>query len=252
MRRFAPVAALFGVAMAIGFMPVAAQEEDADPYVRESYWKLSYADLEDWVGTYTEYVVPVLANLQEQGLINGFTAGQHNTGGEYNFRFVMIVPDWGSIDAALQALNAGMAEAGTPDMSAMIQAHEDHIWRLTDLYQREGTPANRYLYIAKFNVRPSELQMWNTYYDDVWRPALMGATEEGLLNGFAVEQHEHGGSMNWQLLLLMPDWDSIDDAWAAQFAAFEASGERFDAIGRAFTAHADDIWDTISVETGDM
>ncbi len=250
MRRFAPMAALFGAALAIGFAPIAAQEEEADPYVRESYWQIGFADLEGWIDAYTDYVVPALASMQEEGLINGFTAGQHNTGGKYNFRFVMIVPDWGSIDTALEALNSKMAEAGTPDFSGMIQAHEDHIWRLTDLYQREGADPNQHLYIAKFNVRPSELEMWNTYYDEVWRPALMGATEAGTMNGFAVEQHEHGGAMNWQLLLLMPDWDSIDDAWAAQFAAFEASGERFTALARAFTAHEDDIWDTISVETG--
>ena len=250
MTRFAPMAALFGVALAIGFAPVAAQEEEADPYVRESYWKVSYADLEDWNSTYTEYVVPVLTGMQEAGQITGFTAGQHNTGGEYNFRFVMIVPDWGSIDSALETLNSGMAAAGAPNFSDMIQAHEDHIWRLTDLYQREGAGQNRHLYIAKFQVRPSELEMWNTYYDEVWRPALMGATGDGMMNGFAVEQHEHGGAMNWQLLLLMPDWDSIDDAWAAQFAAFEASGDRFDALARAFTAHEDEIWDTISIETG--
>ena len=78
----------------------------------------------------------------------------------------------------------------------------------------------------------------------------MGAIEAGNLNGFAVEQHEHGGAMNWQLLLLSPDWDSIDDAWAAQFTAFAASGERFDALARAFSAHEDDIWETISIETG--
>lgn len=252
MKRLAPMAALFGVALAIGFSPVAAQEEEADPYVRESYWTVSFADLEDWVSTYNEYVVPVLSGMQEQGVINGFTAGQHNTGGEYNFRFVMIVPDWASIDSALEALNSGMAAAGAPDFSGMIQAHEDHIWRLTDIYQREDAPANQHLYIAKFNVRPSEFEMWNSFYDEVWRPALMEATEAGTMNGFAVEQHEHGGAMNWQLLLLMPDWDSIDDAWAAQFAAFAASGERFDALARAFTAHSDDIWDTITVETGDM
>lgn len=252
MNRFTPTAALFGAVLALGHGPVAAQEERADPYVRESYWQVSYADLEDWIGTYNDYVVPALTSMQEEGLINGFTAGQHNSGGRYNFRFVMIVPDWGSIDAALQALNSRMAEAGTPDLSSMIQAHEDNIWRLTDLYQREGAAPNRHLYIAKFNVRPSELEMWNAYYDEVWRPALLEVTEAGTMNGFAVEQHEHGGAMNWQLLLLMPDWDSIDDAWAAQFAAFEASGDRFEAITRAFIAHEDDIWDTISVETGDM
>lgn len=252
MKRFAPMAALFGTALAIGFTPAAGQEEEADPYVRESYWTVSYADLEDWVSTYTEHVVPVLSDMQEQGLINGFTAGQHNTGGKYNFRFVLIVPDWASIDVAMEALNSGMAASGAPNLGEMIQAHEDQIWRLTDLYQREGAGPNEYLYIAKFRVRPSEMGMWNTYYDEVWRPALMGATEQGIMNGFAVEQHEHGGSMNWQLLLLMPDWDSIDDAWAAQFAAFDASGDRFDALARAFTAHEDDIWQTTTVETGNM
>ena len=250
MKRFAPMAALFGVALAIGFAPVAAQEEAADPYVRESYWQINFADLEGWISTYNDYVVPVLAGMQEAGTITGYSAGQHNTGGKYNFRFVLIVPDWASIDTALEALNSGMAAAGAPDFSEMIQAHEDHIWRLTDLYQSEGGPPNEYIYLAKFNVRQSELGMWNTYFDEVWKPALMGATEDGLLNGFAVEQHEHGGAMNWQILLLSPDWDSLDDAWAAQFAAFDASGERWDAMARAFTSHEDDIWATISVETG--
>jgi hypothetical protein len=244
------MAALFGVALAIGFSPVAAQEEAADPYVRESYWQISFADIEEWISTYNEYVVPVLTRMQEAGTINGFTAGQHNTGGKYNFRFVMIVPDWASIDAALTELNSGMAAAGAPDFSNLIQAHEDHIWRLTDIYQQEGAPANEYLYIAKFNVQPAQLGMWNAFYEDVWRPALMSATEAGTLNGFAVEEHVHGGAMNWQLLLLSPGWDSLDDAWATQFAAFAASGERFDEMARAFSSHEDDIWETITVETG--
>jgi hypothetical protein len=119
MKRFAPMAALFGVALAIGFSPVAAQEEAADPYVRESYWQVHFAELDAWVSTYTEYVVPVLTGMQEAGTITGFSAAQHNSGGKYNFRFVLIVPDWGTRGSHLAA-HRPLSEGGSAAQRAPL------------------------------------------------------------------------------------------------------------------------------------
>lgn len=251
MKRVASSLALFGAVLAVGFGSAVAQEEAPDPFVRESYWKVSYADLGAWTEAYTTHVVPILTQMQTDGLITGFTASTHNSGGAYNFRLALICPDWGSIDTAVSTLTSRLSTSGAPNMGAMIMAHSDNIWRLTDLVQREGAPPNEFLYVASFQVRPAEMEAWNDFYADVWTPALQGAMDAGHLNGWAVEEHAHGGEMNWQILLLLPSWDVADDVWAAAFEAFEAHPAAYETVMRAFTAHEDNIWETVSVETGD-
>ncbi len=250
MIRLASVVTLLGASLTLGIAPLQAQEEAPNPFVRESYWKVSYGDLDAWTNGYTQYVAPILAALQEEGLITGFTASTHNTGGRYNFRLALIVPDWNSIHPAVQQLTSRLAGSGAPNMAGMILGHTDNIWELTDLVQREDAPPNEYLYVASFQVKSDQMGAWNGYYEEVWKPALQRAMDAGHLNGWAVEEHAHGGDMNWQLLYLLPSWDAADDVWSVVFAAFEGAGARGQAMMGAFVEHEDNIWETISVETG--
>lgn len=251
MKRVASSLALLGLVLTLGSGSAVAQEEAPNPFVRESYWKISFADMEAWNSAYMEYVVPILTQMQTDGVITGFTAGMHHTGGDYNWRMALICPDWASIDAAVDRLTSELSTSGAPNMGEMMMAHADNIWELTDLQQREDAPANAYVYIASFHVKASEMEGWNSFYADIWAPALQGAMDAGHLNGWAVEEHAHGGNMNWQILYLLPSWDAADDAWNAAFAAFEAHPERYARLMRAFVAHEDNIFETLTVETGD-
>lgn len=94
------------------------------------------------------------------------------------------------------------------------------------------------------------MDAWRTFYSDVWVPALRAAMDAGLINGWAVEEHASGGPMNWQIVYLLPSWDAIDDMWAMMFAAFEAHPQGYEAALRAIGAHDDNIWQTLTVDTG--
>lgn len=68
----------------------------------EAYYSVDAAGMSDWNRRYSEYSVPVLAGLVEEGLIEGFGQSRHHTGGDdYNIRTVVRTFDWASLNILL-------------------------------------------------------------------------------------------------------------------------------------------------------
>ena len=70
--------------------PLSAQENRPAAFIYEAYYSVDMADTEEWNRQYREYSVPVLRQLVDEGVIEGFTQMQHQTGG---IRFLIAADD---------------------------------------------------------------------------------------------------------------------------------------------------------------
>ena len=115
-------------------------EEQTPTQVYVAYYKISYADLEDWIAVYHEHAVPILQELQDEGVIQGWGVWQHSTGGEYNWRFAVRASDWSQFGQFWEEY-LGRLWNQTPDSRTMIQAHDDEILDITEVNVPDGLNA---------------------------------------------------------------------------------------------------------------
>lgn len=251
-----PLASLAVTAILVflaGGQPIAAQQEERDPrFVRETLYQLNFADMEAWNATYREHVVPVLRELEQEGLIQGFGAQSHDTGGEYNWRFGIRFFDWASIETGLDAffsrLGQRIAPARMAEVQRMVRSHQDNIWEIAGVSFREGAGPTSRVYVAEFQVNAADLEGWLGFFERTWRPALARVMEAGHLNGWVALRHAHGGPYSWQVMYFAPSWDTIDDAWDGVFEGFQSDPEAFQRALRMVEAHRDNIWIPVSLE----
>ena len=203
----------------------------------------------EWNEIYLEHIAPVLQNMTEAGLIQGFGAWQHDTGGEYNWRFTTRFFDFASIQTALDELDARMAEAVPAELmqelQAMMAGHRDEIWEVLEVNVPEGA-APDYMYAADFFINPVNLPKWSGMFEELWKPVRAQAVEDGKLLGWVTLGHAHG-SNNWKLLLLHSEWDNIDDVWNETMAGF---GEQLSDMFGMVDSHYDNIWVPVRPEDG--
>jgi hypothetical protein len=237
--------------LALAVMPLAAPPVQAqdDPATRVyvAYHQINFGDLEEWIASYQANDVPLLEAMVEEGAITGFGARMHNTGGEYNWRFVVQGNDGTDFDAFWDAYLTRSAErdpAAFERMERMIQAHRDEIWNVDELVLPEdGVPAGeaRYFYDAQFQVNFADMEAWNEMWNETFGPALKQAMADGLLDGWVIESHNTGGRFNWKIINIVNDWDDIDDFTEMIFAAAPLSHP----IWGMFSAHKDEVWEAL-------
>lgn len=221
--------------------PVPAQAQELS-FIRESHYQLNYGDMLTWNEIYLEHIAPILTAMTEAGTIQGFAAWQHDTGGEYNWRFAMRYYDFESIQTALDDFESRMEGAMPAEAMAKLQslmgAHTDQIWEVLEVNMAEGTPSS-HMYAADFFVNPMDLPEWTSMFEQMWKPVLEQAMADGMLVGYVTLGHVHGGPANWKLLLLHSEWDNIDDVWNATMAGF---GENLADMFGMVQSHHDNIW----------
>jgi hypothetical protein len=229
--------------------PAPAQAQELR-FIRESVYKMNYGDMLVWNEIYLEHIAPILTVMTEAGTIEGFAAWQHDTGGEYNWRFAMRYFDFESIQTALSDFNRRMGESMPAEamekLQAMMGAHRDQIWEVMDVNVPESATTN-YMYEAEFYINPANLAKWSGAFEEMWKPALDQAMADGKLVGWVTLGHVHGGPNNWKLALLHSEWDNIDDVWNA---TFEALGEEMNALLGMIESHYDHIWVPVLPEGG--
>jgi hypothetical protein len=220
-----------------------AQAQEPAPRVYVAYYQISFGDLEEWIGSHYQYSVPILDELVAEGALTGHGARMHNTGGEYNIRQVLR----GDTDTDFEAVwdqYLGRFASRHPEASErgnrMILAHEDEIWNIDEVNVDQGS-VGKYMYDAQFLVNFADLEEWISTWNSVFGPALEQARADGLLTGWVTESHNTGGKFNWKVLMLTDDWDSLDDVTARVFEAAPLSHP----IWKLFTAHKDELWETL-------
>jgi len=236
------------LAMLLAPTQLAAQAE-AGSKVYAAYYKISYADMAEWIAGHFEHEVPILEELQGEGVIQTWAIWQHMTAGEYNWRFAAIADDWAKFDTFWSEFLGRWEERAEEhfDRSGeIIQAHYDEIWDLTEVHFPEDA-APQYMYDSSYQISFSDMEEWNANWSELVTPVLNQGMEDGLLAGWALEGHNTGGRHNWKVLYFFDEWDHIDDlferlesAWVANPALFERSAAMVD-------GHDDVIWSAVAV-----
>jgi hypothetical protein len=233
--------ALFGV------QPLASQEQPPPNLVYEAYYRVDFSDLEEWNRLYWTYSVPVLEALRDEGVIEGWSQGQHQTGGDgYNIRFTARTYDWAAIDTFwseyFSRLQEVTPEAEWAEGGRLIAEHRDAIWDV----ERQAfvdDPEVTHLYVSTFRVNFSDMSEWDDLWTDVVAPILGEAMSEGILTGWVKLGHNTGGPHNSKVLYLFNGWDNIDDVFGKVLGTLaEEHPDQFARINEIIEAHDDAIW----------
>ena len=235
------------LALALTVTPALAQEDPAGR-VYVAYYKIGYGDLAEWIETYNQESVPVLQELVDEGVITGFGAYMHHTGGEHNIRQAIRGDETTDFSGFWDQYLARLAQRSPERFewsNRTIQAHTDEIWNIGELNVQEGG-GGRYFYDAVFQVNFADLEEWNRMWDETFKPLLEQGRADGLLTGWVEEEHNTGGRFNWKMVTLFDEWDAIDDFNARLFEAVPLDHPIYDMI----MAHDDVLWEAIPPPSG--
>lgn len=253
MSRFLSLALL---AALLAPLPAAAQQQAQQRQARflyAAYFKIGYGDLDEWNRIYHEHSVPVLQQLRSEGVIEGWGAWQHQTGGEYNWRLAIRTYDWAQL-AEFWDKYLGRLQQRSPEAMArtgrMVQAHEDEIFNIAEVHVPTPTPAVSHLYESKFHLLFSDEEQWNEMWSQHAAPVLEQAMKDGLLIGWVKLAHNTGGRYNWKVLYLFDSWDDIDDNFSRLIAALAADPARWNRLGTMIQSHDDVLWTAIPQPSG--
>jgi hypothetical protein len=215
-------------------------------HVYEAYYKVKIGDLPEWNNYYFEHAVPVLEQLQSEGIIEGWNQWQHMTGGEYNIRFAIRAFDWAAYDTFwaeyLARTAAASSGAETERIMRMIQGHYDEVWDIGYVDLSEGAET-AYMYASTYQFNFADTEEWNRIWMDVVGPNISAARDEGLVNGWVVLNHNTGGTHNFKVLYMFDEWDHIDDFFERVLGSMaEANPEDAQKFGQMVVSHDDLIW----------
>lgn len=236
------------IAISILSLPAVAQQPRAAAYVYEAFYRIGYDDLDAWNASYWNDSVPVLEQLQQEGVIEGWAQYQHHTGGDYNIRFVVRTYDWASIETFwneyLDRMQAAMSSEANQRRTRMIVEHRDEIWGIGQVDVPDGLEVT-HLYSSLFSVNFADMQEWQALWNDAAGPILEQAMADGLLGGWVRLDHDTGGPYNSKFLFLFEDWDNIDDVIFDRMIGtlVEEQPEQWARLTALFDRHNDVIWE---------
>jgi hypothetical protein len=252
MRR--TVLAVLALAVLAPFIAAAQEAEEQEPLlVYVAYYKIGYADMQEWIGQYHEISVPILQELQDEGNIQGWNVWQHQTGGEYNWRFAVRAPQWAQLGQFWEQYLGRLAER-FPEVldrgGVMVRAHYDEIWDITHVSMTDPAPATKYVYDSRYQLSFSDMDEWNGTWDELLAPVLDQAMADGILGGWVLEGHNTGGRHNWKVLYFFEEWDNMDDVFGRLTTAITADPEVWQRFGGLIASHDDVIWSMVPEPEG--
>lgn len=218
----------------------------------EAYYSVDAAGMSDWNRRYSEYSVPVLAGLVEEGLIEGFGQSRHHTGGDdYNIRFVVRTFDWASLNIFwgeyLSRLQEATPAAEWAAGSRSVARHRDEIWDIEAVQFGDATDADvSHMYAASYLVNFQDMSEWNELWTSLMKPVLETARQEGILLGWVKLGHNTGGPHNVKLLYFVEDWDQLDDLFRTFGNSRDGNAAGWERFAELTRAHDDDIWAPVS------
>ncbi len=232
-------------------VPGEAQEPQPISHVYEAYSQVNFADLEEWNRLYWEHDVPILTALRDEGLIQGWSHSQHETGGEYNVRLAIRVYDWASIDTFWGEYLSRLEEAYSAEewerSARMTQAHHDDIWSFGQSLFADPQVDTRYMYAATFKVNFADMDEWDRLWQDKAFPIIQRAIDAGQIGGVVKLNHNTGGPHNSKILYMFEDWDQIDDFLDALLSDLGEDAE-LNKLFRMIEVHDDVIWAPVRQE----
>lgn len=246
MNYFKKHFAFLMVLIFLGTLSAGAQD-DADSgglfYIAD--YNIDWQSLADWNEAYWEHSVPILQTLVDEGIITGWSAWQHNSGGDYNWRMVIDAADWDNFNEFWDEYLGRLPEEAMQQTSPMIRSHRDQIWDNEMSNFPESAADAKWAYEALYQVDFTDIEEWTDDMKDkdisVWNSAM----EKGLLAGWAVMGHNTGDRFNHGQVFLFQEWDQMDDFMNYSFEAIMSDEERWTKIGSMMKGHTDAIWERV-------
>jgi len=237
MRRLVPLLALAAALLA----PSQTAAQSDQPRVYMMYFTVDLPDIPKWIESYQRHEVPLLDSLKEEGRLLAYDVWVHDTGGQYNLKYNLVLPNWGAIGDFMDAYFARLEPASVGEWLSMIQQHTDEIWVLGDSHIPEGRSDSPIMYESSFHIDYGKQGQWGADFEKYGKPALERAMEDGPLLAWASLHHDTGGPWNVKYVYWLEDWDQVDDLLRMLGEARREMGMDAESA-RTIRAHADDIW----------
>lgn len=236
----------------VGSSPGSGQQEEASPalhYIAD--FKVAWEDFPEWVEDHREHGVALLDSLVAEEVITGWSAWQHNTGSDYNWRLVVVAEAWADFDTFWDEYRARWPEDETEIGAGAIRAHRDGVWNEAELRIPESAADARLAYQALYQIDFDDVEAWQEHRESAVIPILEQAMADGILAGWVVETHNTGDRFNRSEVYLFHEWDHIDDFWDRLVGELMADEEVWDRVGGMIRAHDDAIWERVPAEPGE-
>lgn len=227
------------------FTAIAQDEAESGGLFYIADYNIDWQSLGDWNNSYREHSVPILQTLVDEGIITGWSAWQHNSGGEYNWRMVINAADWDNYNEFWEKYLGRIPSEVMQQTSQMIRSHRDEIWDNEGANFPDYASDAMWVYEALYQVDFKDIEAWNKDLNDkdisVWNSAI----EKGLLSGWAIMGHNTGGRFNHGQVFLFKEWDQMDDFMNYSSEAMMSDEERWNKIGTMMKGHTDAIWERV-------
>lgn len=223
-------------------------ETNIQQYVAD--YAIAWQDLPEWTEMHHEQTVPVLDSLVEAGTIEGWSAWEHHTGSEYNWRMIIDAREWDDFDNFWDGFFGAFSEEDFERSGNMIQAHRDLIWDTPEVEISESAESITWAYEGLYQINFSDMQAWNADWEEVVVPILEEAMANDILAGWVVNDHNTGYRFNRVQVFLFEEWDDIDDFWNMFIGGLTSNPDTWDRIGSMIQAHDDVIWHRVPRESG--
>lgn len=254
MRPIRPLAVLlvFSLAASAGFAPAAAQEDEPTTgmyYIAD--YKVGFDDLPEWTADHRQHAVPLLDSLVAEEVITGWSAWQHHTGSDYNWRLVLEADDWPAFDTFWEEYLGRFPENALQRGAEMIRAHRDQVWNQGDTRFPDGASDVPLAYEARYQIDFADMGAWQEHFNADVVPVLEDAMAEGQLQAWVVQNHDTGDRFNRVEVFFFEDWDDIDDFWSRLLGELMADEEQWDRFAGMIRAHDDVIWERVPDAAGE-
>lgn len=226
------------------------QEEESPPLHYIADYKVAWEDLPEWTRDHHEHAVPLLDSLVQEDVITGWSAWQHNTGSDYNWRLVIVADAWADFDNFWAEYLGRFPDEALEAGEEMIRAHRDEVWNEAELRMPESAADARLAYQALYQIDFDDVEAWQEHRESTVIPILEQAIADGILAGWVVETHNTGDRFNRSEVYLFKEWDHIDDFWGRVLSELMADEEVWHRVGGMIRAHDDAIWER--VQEGDV
>lgn len=95
-------------------------------YFYDTMFQVNYAEMDAFAEMFDETFSEALAQARADGLLAGWVTESHNTGGQYNWKVILLFDEWDDIDD-LQARFFEAAPLSHP-IWGMFTDHKDELW----------------------------------------------------------------------------------------------------------------------------
>lgn len=223
----------------------AQQNQDTTNVYYVADYNIEWESLLEWNQMYREHSVPLLQDLEDEGIITGWSAWMHNTGGDYNWRLVLGSSNWDNFDEFWDRYLSGHPEDVMEQSGDMLTSHRDQIWDAAMVRYAENADETKYIYEALYQIKFSNMQSWNSTMKEREVPLWDDALENDLIKGYVVLGHNTGDLYNHGRVYLFSEWDDMDDFNGSVMGEILSDAELWNQMGSMIEAHTDAIWESV-------